>query len=153
MRLTEVPLMGSMFLAMVWHAERARKAIDSEQRLRERQADFVRDASHELKTPITVARGHTELIREEAITPQVIADADVVLDELGRLSRVSERLLVLAAAEHHDFLRQGDIRVEPFLARTYVDGAVRPPEHGPSPRARTAGCGETSSGSSSSSTR
>ena len=116
--MTEVPLMGAMFLAMVWHVERARKAIDSEQRLRERQADFVRDASHELKTPITVARGHTELIREEAVTPQVIADADIVLDELGRLSRVSERLLVLAAAEHRDFLRQGDIRVEPFLART-----------------------------------
>src|SRR5207344_1998946 len=36
--MTEVPLMGAMFLAMVWHVERARKAIDSEQRLRERQA-------------------------------------------------------------------------------------------------------------------
>lgn len=116
--LTEIPLMGAMFLAMVWHTERARRAIESEQRLRERQAEFARDASHELKTPITVARGHTELILEAAPSDQIVADAEVVLDELSRLTRASERLLILAAAEHTDFLRRGEFRVEPFLSRT-----------------------------------
>ena len=68
--LTEVPLMAAMFLAMVWHAHRRRTAIEetermaeSEHRLLEGQREFVRDASHELRTPIAVARGHAELIR------------------------------------------------------------------------------------------
>ncbi|MGZ5294202.1 MAG: sensor histidine kinase [Actinomycetota bacterium] len=116
--MTEVPLMGAMFLAMVWHAERARRAVASEQRLRERQAEFARDASHELKTPITVARGHAELILEAAPSDQIASDAEVVLDELNRLTRASERLLILAAAEHPNFLRHGECRVEPFLSRT-----------------------------------
>jgi signal transduction histidine kinase len=116
--MTEVPLMGAMFLAMVWHAERARRAVASEQRLRERQAEFARDASHELKTPITVARGHAELILKAAPSDQIASDAEVVLDELNRLTRASERLLILAAAEHTNFLRRGECRVEPFLSRT-----------------------------------
>jgi signal transduction histidine kinase len=116
--MTEVPLMGAMFLAMVWHTERARRAIESEQGLRERQAEFARDASHELKTPITVARGHTELILQSAPPGQIASDAEVVLDELNRLTRAAERLLILAAAEHPDFLRRGEFRVEPFLTRT-----------------------------------
>ncbi len=74
----------------------------TEHRLLERQREFVRDASHELRTPITVARGHAELVREASTDPQAIGDADVVIDELSRLSRLSERLLLLAAAERAD---------------------------------------------------
>jgi signal transduction histidine kinase len=64
----------------------------------------VRDASHELRTPITIALGHAELLLAAVTDPQAIRDADVVLDELGRLSRLSERLLLLASAEHADLL-------------------------------------------------
>jgi signal transduction histidine kinase len=109
--LAEVPLMAAMFLAMVWHAlrrqtaaEEVRRLADSEHRLLEAQREFVSDASHELRTPITIARGHVELIRNSGLKPQAEADAEVVLDELGRLSRLSERLLILAAAEHPGFL-------------------------------------------------
>jgi signal transduction histidine kinase len=111
--LTEVPLMAAMFVAMVWHArryqaatERANELAESEHRLRERERDFVRDASHALRTPITVARGHAELIQAARIDPQVHTDAGVVLDELERLSRMSERLLILAAADHVGFLHR-----------------------------------------------
>ncbi len=118
---TEVPLMASMFLAMVWHARRRQAAIEeahrhaeSEHRLLEKQREFVRDASHELRTPITVARGHAELIRSSA-NGQMASDADVVLDELTRLSRLSERLLVLAAAEDPVALRLSRVEVGPLL--------------------------------------
>ena len=57
----EVPLMAAMFLAMVWHARRrqaaveeARRRAEREHRMLERQREFVRDASHGLRTPITV---------------------------------------------------------------------------------------------------
>ncbi|HXQ57073.1 MAG TPA: hypothetical protein VOA19_14910, partial [Actinomycetes bacterium] len=51
--LTEVPLMGAMFLAMVWHAQRRRSAMedlrrvsDANLRLLHRERQFTQDASH-----------------------------------------------------------------------------------------------------------
>jgi signal transduction histidine kinase len=123
--LAEVPLMAAMFVAMVWHAERRQSALDevrrlaeSEHRLLESQREFVRDASHELRTPITVAAGHAELIRDATSDPQVRQDAEVVLDELGRLTRLSERLLLLAALEHPGVLSMSRVYVRPLLLGT-----------------------------------
>jgi signal transduction histidine kinase len=114
--------MAAMFVAMVWHAHRRRAAIEeterlaeSEHRLLEGQREFVRDASHELRTPITVARGHAELIRDSGVNGQVASDARVVLDELGRLARLSERLLILTAADDPGFLSRAEIEVEPLV--------------------------------------
>jgi two-component system OmpR family sensor kinase len=111
--LAEVPLMAAMFVAMVWHARRhhaateeVRRLAENEHRLRERERDFARKASHELRTPITVARGHAELIRASAGSEELARDAEVVLDELGRLARISERLLILAAADSPGFLHK-----------------------------------------------
>lgn len=120
--LAEVPLMAAMFLAMVWHARRrqsameaARRLAESEHRMLEAQREFVRDASHVLRTPITVARGHAELIRASSAHAQVREDAEVVVDELGRMARLSEELLLLAAAEHPGFLRKRPIPIGPLL--------------------------------------
>ena len=79
------------------------------------QREFVRDASHELRTPITVARGHAELIRDAGVDGQISKDAEVILDELGHLSRLSERLLILTTAGHPGFLSPGVVPVEPLL--------------------------------------
>jgi two-component system OmpR family sensor kinase len=113
--------MAAMFVAMVWHARRrqsateeVRRLAESEHRLREREREFVRYASHELRTPITIARGHAELIRSHG-EGQAAADAEVVLDELNRLSRISERLLILAGAEHPDFLRLGPVQLDELV--------------------------------------
>jgi two-component system OmpR family sensor kinase len=120
--LSEVPLMAAMFLAMVWHAERRQAAIEetarlaeSEHRLLIGQREFVRDASHELRTPITVARGHAELIRDAHLNGQVAKDAEVILDELGHLSSLSERLLILTTAGHPGFLSTSVVPVESFI--------------------------------------
>jgi signal transduction histidine kinase len=120
--LAEVPLMAAMFVAMVWHATRRQAATeevqrlaDAEHRMLERHQEFIRDASHELRTPITVARGHAELIRAGSEGSQAADDAEVVLDELGRLARISERLLILAAAEYPDFLHREPVDVEELI--------------------------------------
>ncbi|MFC7405563.1 sensor histidine kinase [Georgenia alba] len=66
------------------------------------QRRFVDDASHELRTPITVIRGHLELLSED---PGERATTLAIVDrELGRMSRIVTDLLMLAKAERPDFL-------------------------------------------------
>jgi signal transduction histidine kinase len=66
------------------------------------QRQFVDDAGHELRTPITVIRGHLELLEEDpAEREQTVA---LVTDELDRMSRIVNDLLVLAKAQRPDFL-------------------------------------------------
>src|SRR5437867_366758 len=122
---TEVPLMAAMFVAMVWHARRRHSAMEALQRvsednltLLERERRFIQDASHELRTPITVALGHTELIQRNSGHELVAQDAAVVADELHRLRRLAERLLVLAAAEHPGFLHRSEVDLEPLIVET-----------------------------------
>ena len=125
--LTEVPLMAAMFVAMVWHARRRLTAMEETERvslanlrLLERQRRFVQDASHELRTPITVALGHAELIQRNAKDPTLAEDAAVIADELMRLRRLANRLLLLAGAEDPEFLH-----LEPVDVETIVVDAVR----------------------------
>ena len=61
--------MAAMFLAMVWHARRRVDALriaearaEERRSMLERQERFIHDASHELRTPVTIARGHLELL-------------------------------------------------------------------------------------------
>jgi signal transduction histidine kinase len=57
---------------------------------------FLDDASHELRTPIAIARGELELVRP-LVTDGVLAGAlDSALEELDRLQRLATSLLVLA---------------------------------------------------------
>src|ERR1700682_3353330 len=120
--LTEVPLMSAMFLAMVWHARRRltvteelKRVSDANLRLLERERRFIQNASHELRTPITVAIGHAELLQRSTDPSRMASDARVVLEELMRLRRLSDRLLLLAAADDPDFLHKQPIEVEPVL--------------------------------------
>jgi signal transduction histidine kinase len=121
--LTEVPLMAAMFLAMVWHAQRRRSAMedlrrvsDVNLRLLQRERQFIQDASHELRTPITVALGHAELVERGSREPELAEDARVVVDELQRLRRLADRLLLLATSEDPDFLSRSPVDVGCLLA-------------------------------------
>jgi signal transduction histidine kinase len=122
--LFEVPLMAAMFLAMVWHARRRVDALQiaeqrSEQRqsLLERQERFIHDASHELRTPVTIARGHLELV---SVRGGDATELEVALDELGRMDAIIGRLLVLATADQANFLQVEEIDIEPFLEDVFM---------------------------------
>ena len=79
-------------------ASRARLAA-VERRRAEAQILFVRLGSHELRTPITVARGYTELVRAAHSDPETLEDTEIVLDELAKLERITARLLTLLLIE------------------------------------------------------
>jgi two-component system OmpR family sensor kinase len=119
---TEVPLMAAMFLAMVWHARRRLAVLHSlkglseyNARLLEQQRQFVANASHELRTPITIALGHAELIANALEAGTIADDAHVVIDELDRLRRLSDRLLALAAAEGQNALSWALVNVASLI--------------------------------------
>jgi signal transduction histidine kinase len=123
--LFEVPLMSAMFLAMVWHARRRQEALQVVERqaaqqasLLERQERFLHDASHELRTPVTIARGHLEVLQR--LDGQGPAEIEVALDELGRIERIVERLLLLAKADQPDFVVAAGIEIEPFLEDVFM---------------------------------
>ena len=76
------------------------------------QKDFLTDVSHELRTPITVIRGHLETLSD---APREREEATAVIqDELDRMSRYVDDLLLLAKAPRPDFLRLGPIDLDLF---------------------------------------
>ncbi|PXY19508.1 sensor histidine kinase [Prauserella muralis] len=64
---------------------------------------FLDDAGHELRTPITIIRGHLEVMGDDpAERAEVVR---LCTDELDRMARIVDDLLLLAKAEQPDFLR------------------------------------------------
>jgi signal transduction histidine kinase len=116
--MTEIPLMSAMFLAMVWHARRRESALATVRRSAEKERAFARDASHLLRTPIAVARGHADLIREAHVDSQTSIDSEIILSELEQLSRISQRLLILASADHAGFLCRETVELEEVIVDT-----------------------------------
>jgi signal transduction histidine kinase len=119
--LNEVPLMAAMFAVMVWHArrrlsaDRERQLVSEENvRVLAAQRRFLQDASHQLRTPITIALGHAELLARELVGKREASDIQVVVGELSRLRRIGEHLLVIAASEDPDFLRPEPIALDRF---------------------------------------
>jgi len=101
----EIAELGHLFNAMLDRLEEAFAL----------QRDFISDAGHELRTPITIIRGHLQLLDADDETRTVIAD------ELNRMSRFVEDLLTLAKAERPDFLHLDqldlDLLTEELMAK------------------------------------
>jgi two-component system, OmpR family, sensor kinase len=74
------------------------------------QRQFLDDAGHELRTPITVIRGHVELEGDDPDERR--ATRTIVLDELDRMARIVDDLLLLARAERPDFLQPTDVDLD-----------------------------------------
>jgi two-component system, OmpR family, sensor kinase len=72
------------------------------------QRQFLDDAGHELKTPLTVLRGHLELLDHD--DPAELAHTrELLLDELDRMSRLVGDLILLAKSRRPDFLVLGEV--------------------------------------------
>jgi signal transduction histidine kinase len=123
-KVIRVPLMAMLFLAVVGHARRRVEALRIAERraaqlraMLERQERFIHDASHELRTPVTIARGHLELAAENS---GASAELEVALDELSRIDAIIGRLLLLASAGQPDFLQTEEVDLEAFLENIFM---------------------------------
>jgi signal transduction histidine kinase len=78
-----------------------------------RQERLMEDLSHELRTPVTIACGHLEQLRGSS--RDRFSAAEIALDELARINRIVERLLLLARAERGRLIELAEIESEEFF--------------------------------------
>jgi len=88
----------------------------------ERQQDFVANASHELRAPLTLLRASAEVARRhtgsQAEEPGLLAD---ILQEVDHMSRLVEDLLLLSRLD----ARTVPLETQDFLAGEIVSALVR----------------------------
>jgi signal transduction histidine kinase len=108
---SEAVLLSGMFVAMLRQVRRREHARDTLRRL-------LYDLSHELRTPVTIARGHLDALRR--VDARRGGEVAVALDELVRIERVIERVLLLAKAEPPGFVARTDVDIEPFLEEVFL---------------------------------
>jgi len=86
------------------------------------QRSFIDDAGHELRTPITIIRGHLELMGDDPDERR--ETVALVTDELDRMTRMVEDLLMLTRAQRPDFLNLTAVDVNELTdeLRTKVQG-------------------------------
>jgi signal transduction histidine kinase len=82
------------------------------------QRDFINDASHELRTPITIIRGHLELLGDDLQERR--ETIELVTDELDRMNRFVDDLLLLAKAEQPDFLNLETVEIAALTEELYI---------------------------------
>lgn len=73
------------------------------------QRRFLDDAGHELRTPVTIVRGHLETMGDDVESRE--AALAVAYDELDRMGRLVEDLLTLARAEDPDFVVPAEVEL------------------------------------------
>ncbi|WP_430786574.1 ATP-binding protein [Actinoplanes sp. G11-F43] len=106
-----VPVHGRDDIAAV--AETFNAMLDRLEEAYGLQRRFVDDAAHELRTPITVIRGHLELLGDDPA--ERAHTLRLVDDELARMSRIVSDLLVLARAERPDFVNVRPVEVTDLM--------------------------------------
>ena len=89
---------------------------DRVQRLIGAQREFVADASHQLRTPLTALRLRLEEIRATGLGPRAQAELDAGTAEVDRLAAIVNELLVLSRAEERE-LRGEDVDLSDAAGR------------------------------------
>ncbi len=107
-----IPVTGSDELGRL--AQQFNEMLDRLESAFAHQRTFVDDAGHELRTPITIVRGHLEVMGDDPDDRrETIA---LVTDELDRMARIVDDLLLMAKADQPDFVRLDTVEVADLTA-------------------------------------
>lgn len=79
--------------------EMTRKAVSDYKNLKE----FAENASHELQTPLAIAKGKLELLTETPLSAEQYQYVESLEKTIKKLSRLSESLALLTKIENHEF--------------------------------------------------
>jgi signal transduction histidine kinase len=82
------------------------------------QKDLLNDVGHELRTPITIIQRHLELMGDDP--EEQHETLDLVFDELQRMTRLVNDLLLLAKTERSDFLTRTALDLEVFSLELFT---------------------------------
>jgi two-component system, OmpR family, sensor kinase len=86
------------------------------------QKAFISDAGHELRTPITIIRGHLEVMGDD---PEEGRETlELVADELDRMGRLVNDLLLLAKASRPDFLEPQTIDLDDLTRELFAKASA-----------------------------
>src|ERR687895_1849270 len=86
------------------------------------QKSFISDAGHELRTPITIIRGHLDVMGDD---PEERRETlDLVADELDRMSRLVNDLLLLAKASRPDFLQPETVDLDDLTRELFAKASA-----------------------------
>lgn len=120
-----IPISVLMGEALAWGAERFERtelALAHERFVAERlrALDEMKDAfmsaiSHELRTPITISRGHLEVLTTDPEPGELREAIDVVIDELDRMGRLVDDLTTLVSTEDEGFLKLEPVDIGRFI--------------------------------------
>jgi two-component system, OmpR family, sensor kinase len=83
------------------------------------QREFIKDTNHELRDPLTIVRGHLELLGDDPEERR--RTVKLVLDELDRMGRIVDDLQLLAEVDQPGFLRlewiDGELFAEELISK------------------------------------
>jgi two-component system OmpR family sensor kinase len=86
------------------------------------QKAFISDAGHELRTPITIIRGHLDVMGHD---PQERRETlELVADELDRMGRLVNDLLLLAKASRPDFLQPETVDLDDLTHELFAKASA-----------------------------
>lgn len=107
-------------------ADSFNRMLDRLQRTFEREREFVVNASHELRTPVTIAQGELDLLRRDA-EPAERDRIDLVRRELRTMERLVGELLTLASEEAGSGSRPVPVPIEDLLSDVRRDAPLLGP--------------------------
>ncbi|WP_338028875.1 HAMP domain-containing sensor histidine kinase [Actinomyces procaprae] len=94
------------------------RMLDRVQRAVEAQRELLDDVGHELRTPITVVRGHLELV-DPHDPEDVRQTSELALDELDRMGTLIDDLLDLARSSQSDFVTPEPTDIEALTLQVF----------------------------------
>jgi signal transduction histidine kinase len=113
-----IPVIGNDEVAQL--ATRFNSMLDRLETAFAIQGRLVDDAGHELRTPLTIIRGHLELVGDDPDERR--ETMALVLDEIDRMTRMVDDLLLLAKAEQADILHLESVDLAALTAELYAKG-------------------------------
>lgn len=89
----------------------------------EKQELFVSDASHELKTPISIIKSYAQLLQRRGVKPEVFKESIQAIDsEADRMDQLVKQMLLLAKNQNdHPYERINFIQLIEKTAKTFQD--------------------------------